>query len=201
METTQNTRWFREKGKGKHIGSGKSGASVYYANFTSVEDCGYDDGWVELADAYQAHNGPADAGSDVGEGAQDCDDDEENDTCSSCVALDDVSIFEAAELDAIALLADTWDNDLDHEVSAQFVQANVQAYLKKEKGKGKGKGKDKFPVRPSCLPLEDRRQGLRELKAKTECRTCGRKDTGHMMANAQCPHPICLRKPRRVLLV
>ena len=30
---------------------------------------------------------------------------------------DDVTVFEAAELDAIALLADTWDNDLDPEVS------------------------------------------------------------------------------------
>ena len=32
---------------------------------------------------------------------------------SSYVALDDVSVFEAAELDAITLLADKWDNDLD----------------------------------------------------------------------------------------
>ena len=39
----------------------------------------------------------------------------------------------------------------------------------------KGKGKGKFPVRPSCLLLEDRRQRLRKLKAKTECRVCGRK--------------------------
>ena len=44
----------------------------------------------ELADAYQAHNDPADPGSDVREEALDSDDDEENDTCSSCVALDDV---------------------------------------------------------------------------------------------------------------
>ena len=35
------------------------------------------------------------------------DDDEENDTFSSYVALDDVNVFEAAELDAIALVADT----------------------------------------------------------------------------------------------
>ena len=45
---------------------------------------------------------------------------------SSFITLDDASIFEAAELDAIALLADTWDNDLDPEVSAQLVQANVR---------------------------------------------------------------------------
>ena len=48
---------------------------------------------------------------------------------SSNITVDDVSIFEAGELDAaaeldvIALLADTWDNDLNPEVSAQLVQA------------------------------------------------------------------------------
>ena len=41
---------------------------------------------------------------------------------SSYITLDDVSIFEAAELDVIALLADTWDNDLNPEVGAQLVQ-------------------------------------------------------------------------------
>ena len=38
-----NTRWFFGKGKGKHTGSGQSGASAYYANFTSIEDHDYDD--------------------------------------------------------------------------------------------------------------------------------------------------------------
>ena len=33
-----NTRWFREKGKGKHTGSGKSGTSARRAKLTSVED-------------------------------------------------------------------------------------------------------------------------------------------------------------------
>ena len=82
-------------------------------------------------------------------------------------------------MDAIALLADTWDNDLDPEVSAQLVQANVQAYLsfRKEKGKGKGKSEGRFLVRPSHLTLEERRRRLGELKPITECRACGRK--GH----------------------
>ena len=141
-----NTCWFRGKGKGKNTGSGKPGASAYYANFTSVEDCDYDDDTNDPADAYQAHNDPVDPGSDDGaEALDDDDDDEENGTFSSYVALDDVTVLEAAEWDAIALLADTWDNDLDPEGSAQLVQANVQAYLSsgKEKGKGKGKGKSK----------------------------------------------------------
>ena len=75
------TRWFQEKGQ--HTGSGKSGASAYYANFTSVEDYGSDDEKVELVDAYQAHNDLADPGSDVGEEALDCDGGKENETFSS----------------------------------------------------------------------------------------------------------------------
>ena len=102
------------------------------------------------------------------------DNDKENDPFSPNVVLDDVTIFEAAELDAIALLADMWDNDLDPKVSAQLVQASAQAYLSHGEGKGKGKGKSKgkgkdkgkFPFRPSCLPLDDRRQQLRELKSE-----------------------------------
>ena len=109
----------------------------------------------------------------------DDDEEEENDTISSCVPLDDVTVFEEAELDAIALLADTCNDDLDPEVSAQLVQANVQAYnsFGKEKGKGEGKGKSKgrYHVRPSHLSLEDCRRRLCELSAKTEYRACGRK--------------------------
>ena len=72
-------------------------------------------------------NDPVDTGSDDREEAADYYDDEGNDTFSSYLALDDVTVFEAAELDAIALLADTWNDDLDPEVSAQLVQASAQA--------------------------------------------------------------------------
>ena len=47
-------------------------------------------------------------------------------------------------MDANALLADTWNNDLDPEVNAQLVQANVQAYFSVGKEKGKGKGMREF---------------------------------------------------------
>ena len=40
---SSNTDWLRGKGKGKHIGSGNSGASAYHANLTSVEDYDYYD--------------------------------------------------------------------------------------------------------------------------------------------------------------
>ena len=54
----------------------------------------------------------------------------------------------------------------------------------KVKVKLKGKGKGKFPVRPSCVPLEDRRRRLKDLKAKTECRACGRQ--GHWAHDREC---------------
>ena len=98
----------------------------------------------------------------------------------------------AAELDAIALLADTWDNDLDPEVGAQLVQANVRAYLSFGKEKGKSKGMGKFPVRSSRLPLSDRRQQLRELREKLNVMPAVEKDIGHMITNAQCSHSVCL---------
>ena len=136
-----NTRWFRGKGKGQHTSSGKSGASACYANFTSVEDYEYnDEDMNESANAYQAHNDPVDPGSDDGEEAPDYDDNEENDTLSWYIALDDVTVYEAAELDAIALLADTWDDSLDPEVSAQLVQASAQAHLQ-EQAKAKARAR------------------------------------------------------------
>ena len=91
----------------------------------------------EFANAYQAHNDPVGPGSDGGEEALDYDYDEENDTSSSYVALDDVTVFEAAELDLFALLADTWDNDIDLKLGAQLVQACAQAYLSLRKGERK----------------------------------------------------------------
>ena len=85
----------------------------------------------EPADACQAHNDPVDPGSDDGEEALDDadDDDEKNDTLSSYVALDDVIVFEAAELGTIALLADTWDNNLDPEVSKCTTGASERTSL------------------------------------------------------------------------
>ena len=51
----------------------------------------------------------------------------------------------APELDAIDLLADTWDTDLDPEVCAKLVQVNVRAYL------SFGKEKVRATVRASFL--------------------------------------------------
>ena len=52
------------------------------------------------------------------------------------------------------------------------------------KGENKGESKDKYPVRPSYLSLEVRRRRLMDLKAKTECRACGR--TNHWVSDRGC---------------
>ena len=94
-------------------------------------------------------------------------------------------------MDAIALLADTWDTDLDPEVSAQLAQTSAQAYFsfgnQKGKGKGKGKGRGRYLARPSHLSFGDRRRRLKELKelkATNEFRACGRK--GHWANDREC---------------
>ena len=178
-------------GSAKKVKASTLAAENHHANLTCVEDYDYyyDEDLDEPANTYQAHNDPIDPASDDGEEARDYDDDEENDTLSSFIALDDVTVYEAAALEAIVLLADTWNDDLDPEASAQFVQASAPAYLTygKDRGKGKGKrtrkGKGRYPVRPSHLSLEDRRR-LGELKAETECRACGR--NGHWANDHEC---------------
>ena len=77
------------------------------------------------------------------------------------------SPLEAAGLGTIGPLADRQDNNFDPGVCVQLEQAKEQAYLPLREEKGKGKVKDKFPVRPSCSPLENRRQWMKELRAKT----------------------------------
>eukprot|EP00974_Lingulodinium_polyedra_P052436 5044948-Lingulodinium_polyedra.AAC.1 len=51
-------------------------------------------------------------------------------------------------------------------------------------GESKGKGKQRYPVRPSNLSIQDRPKKLEELKARTTCKSCGRK--GHWAGDAAC---------------
>ena len=97
----------------------------------------------ESANAYQAHNDPVDPGSDDGAEALDNEDDEENDTFSSYVALDDVTV--SRQLNWMR-------NDLDPEVSAQLVQASAQAYLSfRKRTKEKVKAKQKVRAKADIL--------------------------------------------------
>ena len=139
-----------------HSGNGKSGTSARYTNFNFVKDHEYRDGTVERADTYRAHGDPFNFGGDGREEVQGCAVYEESDAFSPCVAQDDVSTFLATRLDAPAPPADRQDNDPDPEVSVHLEQAKERAYLFFGEEKGKSKGNGKFPVRPSCSPLENR---------------------------------------------
>ena len=70
------------------------------------------------------------------------------------------------------------------DMCAHFFQDGSTAYIgTKSKGKSKG-SKGRYPIRPSNLPVEDRRKKLQELKQKSECKACGRK--GHWRDDKQC---------------
>ena len=118
-------------------------------------------------DTHRVHSDPSNFGGDGREVVLACAVYEKNDTFSPYVALNDIPAFEAARPGALAPLADRQDNDLDPEVSVQLEQAKERAHLPFEEEKGKNKGKGKFPVRPSCSSLENRRQRTEELEAKT----------------------------------
>ena len=108
---------------------------------------------------------------------------------SPYITLDDASIFKAAELDEIALLADTWDNDIDPEVSAQQEQANVRAYLPF------GKEKEQRLGQVSCSLIMFARAKKLNVMPAIE------KDMGHMITNAQCSPSVCFRNLRHALFV
>jgi hypothetical protein len=72
----------------------------------------------------------------------------------------------------------------DADTCSNFIQHSAVAFAFAKKGKGKGKGKGKYPIRPSNPTIEDRRQKLKELKAKTECKDCGRR--GHWRGDKEC---------------
>ena len=65
------------------------------------------------------------------------------DTFPSYVALDDVTVLEAAELDAIALLADTRDNGLDPEEVHNWYKRAHKLTFPSGRRKGKVKAKER----------------------------------------------------------
>ena len=129
IKSSDNLNIRRLQEKDKNTRNGKRRANAYRVDSIFAEDYGHNDSKVETADAYQAQNDPVNPESEADEEALNCEGDKKYDMFSSFVTLDDASIFEATELDATALLADTWDNDLDPQVSAQLVQASVRAYV------------------------------------------------------------------------
>ena len=107
MLTIQTLVGFAEKAKVNTLAAERVGASAHHANLTSVEDYDYyDEDMDESANAHQAHNElTPEAMTEKKFWTMMMT--RKTDTFSSYVALDDVTVFEAAELDANALLAHT----------------------------------------------------------------------------------------------
>ena len=115
----------------------------------------------------------------------------EHDTFSSNVALHGVTAFEAAELDAIALLTDTWDKYLDPDRSAQLTyswrsvgaseRTCISVFGQRRRKRGREEqGKISGP--PVAFVIGGPR--LKKLIAKTDWRACGRK--GHWAHDREC---------------
>ena len=134
------------------------------------EDSWWEDSW----EGYQLEAYPA---------ASYDDDDDDDDPELVPDEDQDYEEYELDEPEAIALnsieeLDDT--ADAGHAIQLQLA---ANAAFGKAKGKGKGKGK----VVRSHLTLEQRRDKLKALKAKSKCLRCG--GTGHWAGDPECKFP------------
>ena len=101
---------------------------------------------------------------------------------------DDVDEYEAIALNAVVDC-----DDAEERSSGDAIQLQLAAFVAfgKAKGKGKdkfkGKGKGKGKIVKSHLSIEQRRQKLSEIKAKSKCLRCG--GLGHWAGDPQCKMP------------
>ena len=95
------------------------------------------------------------------------------------------------EYEAIALNAVVDCEDAEERSSGDAIQLQLAAFVAfgkaKGKGKGKPKGKGKGKIVKSHLSIEQRRQKLSEIKAKSKCLRCG--GLGHWAGDPQCKMP------------
>ena len=99
---------------------------------------------------------------------------------------------EKIELDVVEAFLSTPDFSLDDDECIAFLasacQAEVCAFFARSKAKGKGKPMGKhahgYRPKPSGLSIEDRKAKLKEIKARSVCRTCGKK--GHWAGDRDC---------------
>ena len=161
-------------------------------NSNIVDDYDPCDGTVELADTHRAQSDPSLFGSDGREEVLGCIVYEKSDTFSLCVALNDVYTFEAAKLHAFALLTDKhkW------AYSSSKPKNELTFFSEKRKVRAKTKANLLFVhhVRHWRIATADRRT---ESENRMRCLR-SKKTFGYTIENAQCVHPVRLRKPRHV---
>jgi hypothetical protein len=191
--------FYKGKGKGKPIGKFRFGHNRAHL---ADDDWFYEVGAAFLTEEGPYSNDPAvwDDGDEEDADAFNYDEDleeadvyyapEEEEDWTAYVADEHAKNWEvadpheAAELECVACLFQVLGSNCDQEdpeACAAFMQDGVTALLAK---KGKSKGKGKYPIRPSNLTIADRKKKLQELKARTECKDCGRK--GHWKGDKEC---------------
>eukprot|EP00439_Symbiodinium_sp_Y106_P012953 s3070_g1.t2 len=122
---------------------------------------------------YEAHSYPAGEEDDE-PSYEDFELDEEEATALNC--LEDLDPEEAESGHVIQL-----------QLAAQLAANAAFGRAKGRKGKGKGRGKSKGKVVRSHLTLEERRDKMKALKAKSKCLRCGA--IGHWAGDPECKFP------------
>ena len=182
---TARTPWNRRQGTSKGPSSKSSGKGFTRRAYPAIEeDEEYDEEEYPEEDSYSYYPAayPAMGGHDD-DNDPDQDPDEDLDKEFEDYELDE---SEATALNAMEELEDS--SEGGHAI--QLMLAANAAFGKargKNKGKSKGKGKGKGKVVRSNLTLEQRRDKLRALKAKSKCLRCG--GTGHWAGDPECKFP------------
>ena len=184
----RDTRRWQSKGSGK-FGS-RSPGSVTTAYVSDVIDSAYvsqehraDD---HYADEWYQDEAQEDA-EDVGWNAWT---DQPGGSPGYAASEEDVIVSDSEVAVALNAMEDC-DYESFPEATGEAIQLQCAAHValgKAGKGKGSSGGKGKgFPVVRSRLQLsvEERKEKLRELKAKSRCLRCGQ--TGHWSGDPQCP--------------
>ena len=99
--------------------------------------------------------------------------------------------FELDEEEALALNCleelDPEEAESGHAIQLQLAANAAFGKAKGRKGKGRGKGKGKGKVVRSHLTLDERRDKMKALKAKSNCLRCGA--IGHWAGDSECKFP------------
>ena len=170
------------KGKGKSKFPGRFVRQAYIAEEEDQEeDYDYD---AYIAADEEPYTDPAYWDPDEAEEHA-----EEESGNAACQATDEWNVEaeyvdtleEKIELDCVAYLHELHGDEIfeQKDMCRQYIQDSkntAYAAFKGKGGKGKARGKGKgsqkgsrYPVRPSGLSIEDRRQGLEKLKSETSC--------------------------------
>ena len=183
--STTRTPWSRRKGTSKGPSGKSSGKGFSRRAYPAIEeDEEYDEEEYLEEDSYSYYPEAYPA-----MGAHDDDNDPEQDPDED---LDEeYEDYELDESEATALNAmEELEDSSEGGHAIQLMLAANAAFGKargKGKGKSKGRGKGKGKVVRSNLTLEQRRDKLRSLKAKSKCLRCG--SIGHWAGDPECKFP------------